>query len=626
MLRTVSLTRTPLRSFIKTVTCLGSNSNHCSQPPSSSPPILSVPSSWIPASPYSQSSKKNKEDTYETVSLFNRDPTSPPNLFVVQPRLRPDTFLQAKLNEALCLANSLEEQRDGYFHTDFFDKELPPHLLVQNPSLKGHKARADTYFGPGTVANIKCHLNAAESKGEVDAVFVNTMLSGIQQRNLERAWGIPVLDRVGLIIEIFNAHAHTKEGKLQAELAALMYKKTRLVRVRGPDGRYTFGATGEAEVVSARGRGSGGRGFISGAGETELQLQRRRILERRSQLISQIEGIRRTRALQRAGRKRSGGSSGQGLATVAVVGYTNAGKSTLVGALADSDLYSDSRLFATVDPRLRSVILPSGRKVLLSDTVGFISDLPVQLVEAFHATLEEVVEADLLLHVVDSSAPNLDEHRSTVLQVLQQIGVSDEKLQNMIEVWNKIDMEEESMGVDDYLDDGEGNETDSFSGEDGVRSETSSEAVKDEAVNIPEAEDKDFKELGDDWKVEDVCQMSRDHEEAMGDTQDDSDGWLYKDTLDDEDDSSLPWTVGYQQSESPTESSLDKACAMGQSGPHVKTSAIMGVGLQELLELIDDKLRIQDEKLKAGEVVERDIFSKKWRPSRAEEVVVAVEQ
>ncbi|XP_050909302.1 GTP-binding protein At3g49725, chloroplastic [Lathyrus oleraceus] len=287
--------------------------------------------------------------------------------------------MDAKLNEALCLANSLEDQRDGYFHTDFFDKPLPPHVLVQNPSLKGHKPRADTYFGPGTVDTIKCHLNAAETKGEVDAVFVNATLSGIQLRNMERAWSKPVVDRVGLIIEIFNAHAYTKEARLQAELAALSYKKSRLVRVLGPGGRYTFGASGEAEVVSARGRGGGGQGFMSGAGETELQLQRRRVLERRNYLLTQIDEVRRTRVVQRAGRKRHGGSSGHRLATVAVVGYTNAGKSTLVSNLTDSDLYSDCRLFATVDPRLRSAALPSGRKVLFSDTVGFISDLPVQV-------------------------------------------------------------------------------------------------------------------------------------------------------------------------------------------------------------------------------------------------------
>ncbi|KAF7828590.1 GTP-binding protein [Senna tora] len=611
MLKTISIWRTSLRCFTRTSTCMRSFPSYPSPPLSSTPSKPSPPSNWTPYSPYSLSSKQKKEETHEVVSLFNRDPTSTPNLFVVQPRLRPDKFLQAKLNEALCLANSLEEQRDGYFETDFFDKDLPPHIIVQNPSMKGRKARADIYFGPGTVENIKCHLNAAESKDEVDAVFVNAILSGIQQRNLERAWGKPVLDRVGLIIEIFNAHAFTKEAKLQAELAALMYKKSRLVRVRGPDGRHTFGTSGEAEVVSARGRGSGGQGFTSGAGETELQLQRRRISERRNHLLSRIEEVRRTRALQRAGRKRQGGSSGQGLSTIAVVGYTNAGKSTLVSELAGSDLYSDCRLFATVDPRLRSVILPSGRKVLFSDTVGFISDLPVQLVEAFHATLEEVVEADLLVHVVDSSAPNLDEHRSTVMHVLQQIGVSEEKLQNMIEVWNKIDIEEEGMDVDDYLhdddeEDGEGetDETSSVSEENDMKSMTEN----DEANNNPGAE------------VEGS-------EEATEGKQDDFDGWLYEDTLVDEDDSSLPWTFSDQQNESSNmDAGLENVCIVGPSGPHLKTSAITGVGLQELLELIDEKLKVQDKNLKTSKMAEGNIFDKKWRPPRTEDSIIAVEQ
>ncbi|XP_028764285.1 GTP-binding protein At3g49725, chloroplastic [Neltuma alba] len=616
MLKTVSGMRASLSSFNEILATVRSFSSLSSPSLPSASSKLRLPSSWTPYLPYSQSSKQNKEDAYEVVSLFNRDPTSPPILFVVQPRLRPDKFLQAKLNEALCLANSLEEQRDGYFDTDFFDKALPPHIIVQNPSMKGHKARADTYFGPGTVQNIKCHLNAAESKGEVDAIFVNAILSGIQQRNLERAWGKPVLDRVGLIIEIFNAHAFTKEAKLQAELAALMYKKSRLVRVRGPDGRYAFGIAGEAEVVSARGRGSGGRGFISGAGETELQLQRRRILERRNHLLSQIEEVRRTRALQRAGRKRQGGSFGQGLATVAVVGYTNAGKSTLVSELADSDLYSDCRLFATVDPRLRSSMLPSGRKVLFSDTVGFISDLPVQLVEAFHATLEEVVEADLLVHVVDSSAPNLDEHRSTVLQVLQQIGVPEEKLQNMIEVWNKIDIEEEDVDDDQYYDDeveGKGEdeteETCISYGEDGVKFCASAETEKDDdAGNNPGVE------------IEDV-------KEAMVGKQGDSDGWLYEDTLVDEDDSSLPWTVCEQQNEPLNKDrGVENACTVGLSGPHVRTSAVTGVGLQELLELVDEKLKIQDEKSKPEKMAEGSIFNRKWRPPRSENSDMAAER
>ncbi|XP_019458768.1 PREDICTED: GTP-binding protein At3g49725, chloroplastic isoform X2 [Lupinus angustifolius] len=540
-------------------------------------------------SPYSNHSHRNHEPQ-ETTSFS--DTTQPPKLFVVQPRLRPEKYLQAKLNEAMCLANSLEEQRDGEFYTDFFDKELPPHILVQNPSVKGHKPRADTYFGHGTVDNIKCHLNAVESKDEVDAVFVNTILSGVQQRNLERAWNIPVLDRVGLIIEIFNAHAFTKEAKLQAELAALSYKKSRLVRVRGPGGRYSFGTAGEAEVVSARGRGGGGQGFTSGAGETELQLQRRRILERRNYLLSQIEEVRRTRAVQRAGRKRHGGSFGQGLATVAVVGYTNAGKSTLVSELSNSELYSDCRLFATVDPRLRSAVLPSGRKVLLSDTVGFISDLPIQLVEAFHATLEEVVEADLLVHVVDSSAPNLDEHRSTVLQVLQQIGVSEEKLQNMIEVWNKIDIEEECLDVNE-------------------------DEEKDDAVSISDAENEGNND-NDNHNV---------NYEAMEEKEDYSDGWLYEDTLVDEDDFRSPLTAAVQQNDSSNENSIAKNDSLiGPSGPHVKTSAIMGVGLQELLGLIDNKLSVQDKKLNPAQMVESSIFNRKWRPSQTQDSSIVAEQ
>ncbi|XP_041017024.1 GTP-binding protein At3g49725, chloroplastic [Juglans microcarpa x Juglans regia] len=601
MIRPISLGRILLRSLTQTLT-----SSLCSNPPHppfpSTPQALSSPSFRILTSRYSYSSKQNKDEANDLVSLFNRDTITPPKLFVVQPRLRPDTFLQAKLNEALCLANSLEEQRDGYFDTDFFEKALPPHVVVQNPAAKAHMARADTYFGPGTVETIKCTLYGAESKGKVDAVFVNTILSGVQQRNLERAWDKPVLDRVGLIIEIFNAHAFTKEAKLQAELAALTYKKTRLVRIRGLDGRFTFGATGEAEVVSARGRGSGGRGFISGAGETELQLQRRRILERRNSLLAQIEEVRRTRALQRAARKRHGG--GQGLETVAVIGYTNAGKSTLVGALSDSDLYSDARLFATVDPRLRSVILPSGRKVLFSDTVGFISDLPVQLVDAFHATLEEVVEADLLVHVLDCTAPNLDEHRSTVLQVLQQLGVSEEKLQNMIEVWNKIDYQEE--GVDD----GEDGDSSSISGdEDDVASDLSM------AEQIVDYDDDNMSEQSPENLADTLDDEPSDH----------SDGWLHEETTGKE---ILSGRAGDVKTNEPSKDCImDKdLSSQGLPGAHIRTSAITGVGLQELLELIDEKLRIQDEKMKAEQGVEKGIFHRKWRPPRAEDAGIAVEQ
>ncbi|GER39619.1 GTP-binding protein [Striga asiatica] len=500
---------------------------------------------------------------------FNEDPSRPPRLFVVQPRIRPETHLRWKLEEALNLAKSLEQQRDGFYETEFLDKETPPHLVVQNPIARS--PRADTFFGLGTVSNIKCHLNDLESKDDVDAIFVNAILTGVQQRNLERTWDKPVLDRIALIIEIFNAHAQTKEAKLQSELAALMYKRSRLVRVRGCDGRYTFGGVGEAEVVSARGRGSGGRGFISGAGETELQLQRRRISERRQKLLSEIKEVRRTRAVQRAARKREGESLGQELATVAVVGYTNAGKSTLVSALSDSYLYCDDRLFATVDPKLSSVVLPSGRKVLLSDTVGFISDLPVQLVEAFHATLEEVAEADLLVHVLDSSAPNLDEHRKTVMQVLGRIGVSQEKLQNMIEVWNKVDILEDNP--------------------DGIN----------QGFDFPDNED-DEVTTDQDTKAE----LSHD----LGDY---SDGWLSCD--DENEDFWVDYdgkSIGCNSANGsqdelsvPTDEGLDSTC-------NVKTSAVTGVGLQELLEIIDKKLG-------PSRVVERGVFDRKWRPPRDED-------
>ncbi|KAF3320473.1 GTP-binding protein [Carex littledalei] len=513
------------------------------------------------------------------------DPSRAPKLFVVQPRLRPEPVLQSKLEEALNLANSLEQPRDGFYEEEFESKGLPPHLVVQNPAIRSTRAHADTYFGPGTVDNIKCHLRALETESGIDAVFVNAILSGIQLRNLEAAWGQPVMDRVGLIIEIFNAHAETREAKLQSELAALMYKKTRLVRVQGPGGRLTFGQSGEAEVVSARGRGSGGQGFISGAGETELQLQRRRIQERRNRLLVQIEEVRRTRALHRSSRRRHGCPSGQGLATVAVVGYTNAGKSTLVSALSDTDLYSDSRLFATVDPRLRSVILPSGRKALLSDTVGFISDLPIQLVEAFHATLEEVVEADLLVHVLDSSAPDLEGHRSTVLQVLQQIGVSEDKIQNMIEVWNKIDVLEENIG--------------------GLESQTADdEEYLTEADKVYEEEESE--EYNED-EQEDELASELSSSELLDDDNDNSnhhDGGKVE--YGEEECEDIACSVQRDLS----------ICQMTEMPPncHVKTSALTGAGLQELLQLIDQKLE------KQRNVVQRSYgpFDRKWRPSISE--------
>ncbi|XP_055803673.1 GTP-binding protein At3g49725, chloroplastic isoform X2 [Solanum dulcamara] len=536
---------------------------------------------------------------------FNTDPKSPPRLFVVQPRFRPDSVLKPKLDEALNLANSLEE-RDGFYDTEFLDKQTPPHLVVQNPASRS--TRADTFFGPGTVDTVKCHVNSLDTQEGIDAIFVNAILTGIQQRNLERSWGKPVLDRVGLIIDIFNAHAQTKEAKIQAELAALMYKKSRLVRVRGPGGRYGFGIGGEAEVVSARGRGSGGRGFISGAGETELQLQRRRILERRNQLLSEIKEVRRTRALQRAARKRHGGPDGQEMPTVALVGYTNAGKSTLVSAVSESYLYCDDRLFATVDPKLRRVILPSGRKVLLSDTVGFISELPIQLVEAFHATLEEVVEADLLVHVLDSSAPNLNEQREAVLQILGQIGVSEQKLQNMIEVWNKIDLHE------DFVGDGYCNEDEVPSGSEENNDVASNKLCEEDLLDYDDNENEDFEQSGKLGEVIDDQQGNFSDEWLV--SGDEQDSWV------DGNGSSVGCGSAEVQQNDPSnkwEVVRRKTQFGSESAPHVKTSALTGVGLQELLELLDEKLKPQ-------KAIEKDIFDRKWRPPRAEDSRIAVEQ
>ncbi|GMH25191.1 hypothetical protein Nepgr_027034 [Nepenthes gracilis] len=625
-LSSVFYTRTSLR-FSRSLYPTHLTSNPLADPLCPSP---SNPSIWIFYSPFTHTpSFRRYEDE------CNRDPDSPPKLFVVQPRVRPEKILQAKLNEALNLANSLEVQRDGYFKTEFSEKKLPPHVVVHDPLSRSRKGRADKYFGPGTVENIKCHINALETDDKLDAVFVNAVLTGTQQRNLERAWDKPVLDRIGLIIMIFNAHAYTKEAKLQAELAALMYQKTRLVRIRGPDGRYTFGALGEAEVVSARGRGgSMGRGFLSGAGETELELQRRRISERRLRLLAEIDEVRRTRALQRNARKRRGGLDGQELPTVAIVGYTNAGKSTLVSVLSDSDLYSDDRLFATVDPRLRSVTLPSGKIVLLSDTVGFISDLPVQLVEAFHATLEEVVEAELLVHVVDSSAPNLDEQRCAVLQVLKQIGVSEEKIQNMIEVWNKIDIQDD-QDSDEYLYNGEDTEAENFSH---VEDDTASELSlgKHGGGSISRVEDDDMASelspreseegnnrnsngrwLGDE-EIEDQQSDYSDGWLAPGDSEVCSEDWVY---------SSMGWAFDEQTQEPFSELMSGKdSDSQSKPTPPVKTSAITGVGLQELLELIDEKIGAIVENRDSNRKVERFEFDRKWRPPRPRDAAMVVEK
>jgi GTP-binding protein HflX len=239
--------------------------------------------------------------------------------------------------------------------------------------------------------------DAVERHG-VTVVVVDAALSPVQQRNLERAWGCKVIDRTGLILEIFGERARTKEGALQVELAHLDYQRTRLVR------SWTHLE-----------RQRGGFGFLGGPGESQIEIDRRLISERIVKLKKELEQVRRTRGLHRKARERVP------YPVVALVGYTNAGKSTLFNALTGAGVYAQDQLFATLDPTMRAIKLPSGRTVILSDTVGFISELPTQLVEAFRATLEEVAAADIILHVRDAAHPDTAAQRADVLGVLAEM-------------------------------------------------------------------------------------------------------------------------------------------------------------------------------------------------------------
>lgn len=261
----------------------------------------------------------------------------------------------------------------------------------------------------------------ALAQAQVSVVVVDALLSPVQQRNLERAWDCKVIDRTGLILDIFGERAATREGTLQVELAHLEYQRSRLVR------SWTHLE-----------RQRGGFGFLGGPGETQIEADRRLIGERIIRLKKELEQVRRTRGLHRSARKRVP------FPVVALVGYTNAGKSTLFNAMTGSDVTARDQLFATLDPTMRGLRLPSGRRVILSDTVGFISDLPHELVAAFRATLEEVAEADLILHVRDVAHPDTLSQRADVLAVLEGMvedGTLDATWQNrVLEVCNKADL------------------------------------------------------------------------------------------------------------------------------------------------------------------------------------------
>jgi GTP-binding protein HflX len=269
-----------------------------------------------------------------------------------------------------------------------------------------------TLFGMGAIER----LSAAIEEQRIDVVVVDSALSAVQQRNLERAWRAKVIDRTGLILEIFGERARTREGRLQVELAHLTYQRSRLVR------SWTHLE-----------RQRGGFGFLGGPGETQIESDRRQIDQRVTQIRRDLSTVTRTRGLHREARRRVP------YPIIALVGYTNAGKSTLFNRLTGARVDARDMLFATLDPTMRRLRLPSGRAVILSDTVGFVSDLPTDLVAAFRATLEEVREADIILHVRDISHADEAAQRRDVLRILEQLGIDEERRDRVIEVWNKTD-------------------------------------------------------------------------------------------------------------------------------------------------------------------------------------------
>ena len=306
-----------------------------------------------------------------------------------------DRDAPSKLAEAIGLAEAID--------LDIVDTMVAP-LLAPKPA---------TYIGSGKVAEIAKRVAEAEA----ELVVVNAQLSPVQQRNLETEWKAKVLDRTGLILEIFGRRASTKEGILQVELAHLNYQKSRLVR------SWTHLE-----------RQRGGFGFIGGPGESQLEMDRRLIQERISKIKGELETVVKTRDLHRKGRERVP------FPIVALVGYTNAGKSTLFNKLTSANVLAKDLLFATLDPTMRNLTLPSGRTIILSDTVGFISELPTTLIASFRATLEEVLAADIILHVRDVSHDETEAQSHDVNLVLEELGIHEDRRSQIIEVWNKADL------------------------------------------------------------------------------------------------------------------------------------------------------------------------------------------
>ncbi len=286
--------------------------------------------------------------------------------------------------------------------------------VIESQIVPVPNPRPATLFGSGKVETLGAFVTARE----IALIIIDHPLTPIQQRNLERAWSAKVLDRTSLILEIFGRRARTREGRLQVELAHLSYQKSRLVR-----------------TWTHLERQRGGYGFLGGPGEAQIELDRRMIDARITAIRKDLEVVVRTRELHRKGRRRVP------YPVVAIVGYTNAGKSTLFNSITGADVFAMQQVFATLDPTMREVRLKSGRRIILSDTVGFISDLPTTLIAAFRATLEEVVEADLILHVRDISHAETQMQARDVETVLSDLGIDTEPADShILEVWNKIDL------------------------------------------------------------------------------------------------------------------------------------------------------------------------------------------
>ncbi len=325
--------------------------------------------------------------------------------------------LEVKIERALVVHPRFTDARSGDADYDLEEAVGLAEALgvapVEARIVPIRDVKVSNFFGSGQIEDMAAAIQALA----LNVVIVNGELTPIQQRNLEKALNVKVIDRTGLILEIFGLRAATKEGRLQVELARLNYERSRLVR-----------------TWTHLERQRGGSGFLSGPGETQIESDRRQLNDKIDKLKSQLDDVRRTRDLQRAKRRRSDER------IVALVGYTNAGKSTLFNRVTTGGVFAQDMLFATLDTTHRILPLPSGQSAIISDTVGFISDLPTQLITSFRATLEETLEADVLLHVRDISDPLTSRRREEVMDVLNQIGAGPDHGQALIEVWNKADL------------------------------------------------------------------------------------------------------------------------------------------------------------------------------------------